>query len=116
MRMVLFGWLLLLKNIGPLLALACVGVVVTRKPDAMARAFRRAMEIAGYSVKAWSCDLGYTNNAHATRMLDGEKPLTFAHVSVAPREVLQWFSLLLAKEYGIPQEADTARHIHERTL
>lgn len=117
--MVLLGWLLLLKALAPQLALIAVGVVVYRKTDngaLIAQTFRRAMEIAGYSVKAWACDLGYTNNAHATRMLTGEKPLANEHMAVAPPEVLSWFALLLAQAYGIPHEANTAKAIQERTV
>jgi hypothetical protein len=118
MRMALFGWFLLIKALAPQLALIAIGVVVYRKTDngaLIAQTFRRAMDIAGYSVKAWAIDLGYSNHAHCARMLDGEKPLNNEHIAVAPALVRQWFALLLARQYGIPAEAQIATQI-ERTV
>ena len=118
--MFLLGWILLLKQIGPWLALVLVGAVMVkmaldRADQQFASMLRRAFELGGYTVCDWSIDLGYSNHAHASRMFSGERPIGTRHLAVLPLQVRQWLWLLMAQREGLPPETHTARRIQERT-
>jgi hypothetical protein len=91
----------------PAIGAACLAGISDADWKQMGADLRKAMAYTQTSVKELAIVFGFTNNAHLTRMLDGEKPFPLHLLTRAPRDLRRWFFFFQLQREGLPQEIAT---------
>lgn len=101
----LFQWLgMIALLVMTALSMAVVGMAICRAE------VKAALRMADISHKEAALIMGISKGLLANK-LSGEKPLTFESLQKLPPVFWQWFAVVLAHRYGVPEYVHSAARI-----